>query len=518
MSEQPAPPKGRRPIRWWPALGILLVAAIVYAVLCFTPYNSHQSLNIHFAQLLFWTFASLLGWAILFSRMRWQVRCSILGLTVGVLVLMPAMFRIHGVSGNLVPILEPRWVHHEFQTPAAVAPVATIKAPPGAADFPQFLGPTRDGHLAGPNLATNWTAQPPAELWRVTVGPGWSGFAVAGAVAITQEQRGEDECVIAYDLQTGKVVWSHADKTRYFTTLAGEGPRATPTIAGQRVLTQGATGVLNCLNLADGRVLWSTNIFAANGGSAPTWGEAISPLVHDDLVMASGGGRKESSLVAYHLADGSFAWAGGVKNELGYSSPLAANLAGTNQILLFADFLMSCNPATGKVLWEFPWPGGQPHIAMPVIASSNEVVISSGYGIGSARVRIECNTNGHWTAKQVWRTNRMKAKFTDVILYRGYIYGLDDGIMECIDAATGALAWKEGRYGHGQILLVGDVLLVMAEDGEVILLDPQPDQLRELTRITALHEKTWNPPTLAGEYLLVRNDKEAACFRLPVRN
>ena len=112
----------------------------------------------------------------------------------------------------------------------------------------------------------------------------------------------------------------------------------------------------------------------------------------------------------------------------------------------------------------------------------------------------------------------MKAKFTDLILYRGYIYGLDDGIMECIDAATGALAWKDGRYGHGQTLLVGDLLLIMGESGEVILVDPQPDRLRELTRFTALTEKTWNPPALAGEYLVVRNDKEAACFRMPVRN
>jgi outer membrane protein assembly factor BamB len=197
---------------------------------------------------------------------------------------------------------------------------------------------------------------------------------------------------------------------------------------------------------------------------------------------------------------------------------VAATFAGTKQILLFADALIGFDASTGLELWRFPWPGGHPHVSTPILAGDSEVIISSGYGTGSARVKIERDATGQWSAKPVWRTNRMKAKFTDLILQRDSIYGLDDGIMECIDARTGALAWKDGRYGHGQSLLVADLLLVMAESGEVILLDPQPDKLRELTRFRALDGKTWNPPALAGQYLLVRNDKEAACFKMPLRN
>jgi len=510
----PSAPNNTRTVRWWPAKLILAGAVLAFVFLRFIPRHSQQEFNIHVAQIIFGTIVLLLFWVMLFSRMRWRVRFSVLGLTIGGFGLMGALFRIHGVSGNLVPILEPRWVHREIQTPAAVVrPVAALKAPSGSSDFPQFLGPNRNGHLAGPKLATNWIAQPPAQLWRVPVGAGWSGFSVAGAVAITQEQRGEDECVIAYDLQTGKVLWSHADKVRYFNTLAGEGPRATPTVAGQRVFVHGATGLLNCLNLADGRMLWSRT----NAGPNPTWGEATSPLVQNDLVIVSAGGAQGTSLVAYRVADGALAWSSAAQFG-GYSSPASATFAGTKQILVFAEALIGCDAVTGSMLWQFPWPGGHPHVATPVIASESEVVISSGYGTGSARLKIERDTNGQWSAKQVWRSNRMKAKFTDLILYRGYIYGLDDGIMECIDAATGALAWKDGRYGHGQTLLVGDLLLIMGESGEVILVDPQPDRLRELTRFTALTEKTWNPPALAGEYLLVRNDKEAACFRMPVSN
>jgi outer membrane protein assembly factor BamB len=517
MSEEPATPSSTRTVRWWPAGLVLALAVLAFASLRFIAHASQQEFNIHVASIIAGTIVLLLLWLMLFSRMRWRSRWAVLGLVIGAFGLLPAMFRIHGVSGNLVPILEPRWVHRELQRPAAIAPTATPRMLPQVSDFPQFLGPNRDGRLAGPKLATNWTEQPPAQLWRLPVGAAWSGFAVVGAVAVTQEQRGEEECVIAYDLETGKVLWSHADKKHYFNPLAGEGPRATPAITGQRVLTHGATGLLNCLDLADGHVLWSKDASKEDGGSIPDWGEATSPLVQNGLVIVSAGGSQKTSLVAYRVADGSLAWSSGT-HWAGYSSPVPATFAGTKQILLFADALIGSDATTGKKLWQFPWPGGHPHIASPVIASDSDVVISSGYGTGSARLKIGRDATGQWSAKQVWRTNRMKAKFTDLILHQGYIYGLDDGIMECIDAGTGALAWKDGRYGHGQTLLVGELLLVMAESGAVILVDPQPDQLRELTRFTALNAKTWNPPALAGEYLLVRNDREAACFRMPVRN
>jgi outer membrane protein assembly factor BamB len=518
MSEAPTHTGGaRRAVRWWPAGLILAAAAFAFAWLFSTTQPSQQDFTIGVAQIVFLTIALLLLWIMLFSRMLWRMRWAVFGLAVVGLVLPGTMFKFHGVNGNLVPIFEPRWVHREFQMPAAVAPVAAPKMASHASDFPQFFGPNRDGRLAGPKLATNWTAQPPAQLWRQPVGPAWSGFAVAGAAAITQEQRGEDECVIAYDLETGKVLWSHADKKHYSNPLAGEGPRATPTIAGQRVLTHGATGLLNCLNLVDGHVLWSRDASKENGNSVPDWGEATSPLVENDLVIINAGGANKTSLVAYRVADGSPAWSS-ENHSGGYSSPVPATLAGTRQILIFADALIGCDATTGNQLWQFHWPGGHPHIALPVVANDSDVLIASGYGTGCARVKIERDAAGQWSATQVWRCNRMKSKFADLILSHGCIYGLDDGIMECIDASTGTLAWKDGRYGHGQTLLVGDLLLVMAESGEVILLDPQPDRLRELTRFTALNEKTWNPPALAGEYLLVRNDKEAACFRLSVRN
>jgi outer membrane protein assembly factor BamB len=320
---------------------------------------------------------------------------------------------------------------------------------------------------------------------------------------------------VCYDLLTGTPRWAHANAARYFTTLAGEGPRATPTISHGRVLAQGATGILNCLELATGRVLWTKDIFKENDGQVPGWGQSGSPLVSEDRVIVNPGGRSGKSLVAYRLEDGSSLWAAGDHGE-SYSSPLLVTLGGVRQVVLFGNALVGHDLASGAPLWKFRWPGGHPHIAVPVVINDTDLVVSSGYGTGSGRVNVTHESDG-WKARQIWRSNRMKAKFTNLILHRGYLYALDDGIMACLEVETGAFKWKDGRYGHGQILLVADLLLVQAESGEVILVDPQPSQLHELTRFPALDSKTWNPPALAGEYLLVRNDKEAACFRVPTR-
>ena len=499
---------------------ILIGTVFAWILLPFFPHRSQQDLHLQFGKVIFISLGTLLLWLLGLSRMRWKLRLLLLAGAVASIAATVGLFRIRGVTGNLVPILEPRWVHRNLKTPVPSQPsTATsnqVVSIAGGGDFPQFLGPNRNGVLAGPNLGTNWSEVPPQLLWRQDVGAAWSGFAVSGSYAVTQEQRGEEELAVCYDLITGKARWAHGNQTRYFTTLAGEGPRATPTIAKDRVLVQGATGLLDCLDLATGRLIWSKDIFKEHQGSVPSWGHSSSPLVNEGLVIVNPGGRPGKGLAAYKVEDGTLAWSSGDRGE-SYSSPAIFTLNGVRQLVLFTDSLVGHDPITGESLWRFRWPGGHPHIAMPVMVSDSDLVISSGYGTGAGRVKIQRDSEKAWTATQVWRSNRMKAKFTNVIFHRGYLYALDDGIMACLDAETGAFKWKDGKYGHGQTLLVGEILLVQAESGEVVLVDPQPDQLREITRFTALHSKTWNPPALAGRYLIVRNDKEAACFQMPVR-
>jgi outer membrane protein assembly factor BamB len=390
--------------------------------------------------------------------------------------------------------------------------------------FPQFLGPHRDAivpaaMLPDGGLARDWQAQPPREVWRRAVGAGWSGFAISGATAVTQEQRGDREAVVAYELDTGRELWSDESPARYEAVIAGLGPRATPTIDAGRVFAQGATGLLTALDLASGRRLWQRDVLADHGAENLPWGTANSPLVHEGQVIVSAGGSGGTgtgghSLAAYDAATGDPLWSGG-DDPAGYSSPRMAELAGRRQIVIFnARSVTGHDPADGAVLWRFPWPGETPTVAMPVQLDDHSLLLSSGYGIGAKRIEI-VDDGGSLRAELVWESPRLKAKFANFLLYRGFVYGLDDGVLVCLDPATGERRWKRGRYGHGQLLLAGDLLLVTGEQGDLVLIDPNPDQLTELAVYPALTGKSWNPAALAGQYFLWRNDREAVLLELP---
>jgi len=210
------------------------------------------------------------------------------------------------------------------------------------------------------------------------------------------------------------------------------------------------------------------------------------------------------------------AWRGGDDNA-SYSSPYAAVIGGVSQVLIFNQHaIFGHDAATGRVLWQYPWDSKQPPVALPVFLAGDRVLVSSGYGVGSELLQITRDQTGKFEVNRLWKTTRLKAKFNNLVTRDGYVYGLDDGILACLDLATGELKWKDVRYGHGQFILLRDVLLIVAEKGEVVLLDPVPTERRELTKFQALAGKTWNPPALVGDLLVVRNDQEAACYRLPV--
>jgi len=519
-----SPPSASSPPRsprWWPAIVILIAAAVALLWVTFGYEHQRQDQNIARAIVILSALVLLLVWCLFLSRFRWKFRLACLGITAGSLGLIAALFRIHGVSGDLVPVLQFRWEYPVSAIPPAAQTTTVARVSATAAtltnQYPQFLGPNRDGTIRQLRLEPDWQAHPPTKLWSHLVGLGWSGFAVAGPLAITQEQRGDEECVIAYDLLSGSPVWSHADAAHFKSTLAGEGPRATPTIVGRRVFALGSTGILNCLDLDSGKLIWTKQVAQDNHAQLNEWGMSCSPLVYDGLVILSVGGHDQRSLVAYREETGAFAWGGGTDGA-GYSSPITATLAGVPQILIFNSYgVCSHQPANGTMLWKYHWPGGHPHVSTPIVLPQDRLLISSGYGIGSEVVKIEKQSAGNLTASRVWKSNRLKAKFTNLVFRDGYVYGLDDGIMVCLDAATGQLQWKEGRYGHGQEILIDDLLLVSAESGEIILLEPNPRAPHEVARFSGLEGKTWNPPALAGSYLVVRNDKQAACYQLPLR-
>ncbi|HEV8540927.1 MAG TPA: PQQ-binding-like beta-propeller repeat protein [Verrucomicrobiae bacterium] len=509
-------------IRWWPAVLIILFAASVLTMVWAWPETQRQQRYLRSAGVVLVSGFLLLIWLLLFSRTRWKIRlafCAIVILGIGG----PAvLLRIRGVNGDLLPILEPRWKAKESLPENQRQPAGGLVQPSpktALAGFPQFMGPARNGVLAGPELETNWSRYPPQILWRKPLGSGWSGFAVQDGLAVTLEQSGDNESVVCYDAITGATIWSHAYPARYATTIAGEGPRSTTTIQDHRVYSFGATGILKCIDLAAGNVIWTKDAVQESGARIPDWGFASSPLVTGGEVIVSVGGA-DGPLRAYAAQDGKLVWASG-RGGPDYSSPVFASFLGTPQIVDFSTVGVVGHAMDGKVLWEYPWPGGHPHISLPIVVSSNLFVASSGYGTGAELVRLDHDPRdpgGRWNGSRVWKSIGLKSKFGPLFHYGECVYGLDDGILTCLELKTGQRRWKDGRYGHGQGLLVHDLLLLTSEGGEVILIKPNPEKLMELGRFRVFSEKTWNPPALAGEYLLVRNDQEAACLQLRTRN
>jgi outer membrane protein assembly factor BamB len=452
----------------------------------------------------------LLVWITLFSRLPLKIRLLTWAVLLAAVALFFSAFRYRGVTGDVVPIFEPRWKGEIEVLPGEELSEFALYS------YPQFLGPHRNGTVPGVRLARDWETQPPRLIWRRPVGKGWSAFAVVGDTAVTQEQHGEEERIVCYDLKTAEVRWSFGYPASYSSPLAGDGPRATPTIVNGRVYAVGGTGLLHALDLEDGRLIWSRDVLEDNGASNPGWGKSCSPLVVDGLVVVSAGGPGGKSLVAYSEDTGEIVWRGG-DDHSSYASAVVTTLAGVRQIVILnAGSVVGHDPEDGRVLWSHPVPGGQPIVAQPLPLPGDRLLVSIGYGIGSRLFDIRPGPGDQLEAELVWETPRLKAKFSNLVFYDGFVYGLDDGILVCLDPETGKLRWKRGRYGHGQVLLVDDLLLVQTETGEILLVEPSPEELRVLTSFRIMDGKIWNSPTLAGPYLLVRTEREAALFELPL--
>jgi outer membrane protein assembly factor BamB len=364
-------------------------------------------------------------------------------------------------------------------------------------------------------LARDWQGAAPVALWRQPIGKGWSGFAVADGLAVTLEQRDGKERIVAYDLERGSVRWSHGGGAGFASVMAGDGPRATPAIDGGRVYAFGVNGILTALDLASGRLLFEKDVLGENGAQRPEYGVASSPLVVDGVVVVQAGGPGGRSLVAYDARTGERRWSGG-DDPAAYSSPRVATLGGVPQIVVFSqDSLAGHDVRTGAMLWRDPWPERAEKVSQPVVLGDDLVFVSVGYGVGGRLVKVSRSPGGTWNAGLVWQTRQLKAKFTQVVEHRGFLYGLDEGVLVCLDPKDGERRWKSGRYGHGQVLLVDDLLLVQAEDGEVVLVEPGPERPVELARFQAVEGRAWATPALVGDLLLVRGDVEAACYRLP---
>jgi outer membrane protein assembly factor BamB len=563
MSPPPPAPEGatqpvRRlfpPVRVWITLASLTAATALvrygWLELIAGQVIDQAVRNIITLILAFSGLVSLLIWFLRESGHSPMLKKGVSGGLAAAILLALATLRIERVSGDLVPEFAFRWqASRDTMLPSAAAAArATSQAgstwTATAGDFPRFLGPNGNASLPDVAIVSDWQTNPPRLVWRQPIGAGWSGFATFGKHAVTLEQRGDDEAITCYSLQTGELEWIVAVPTRHETVLGGVGPRSTPTIREGVVYATGATGWLHAIDGATGTVRWRKDVLADLGidravhAAAVAWGRAGSPLVTDSLVIVPAGGPRQGvaaaadgtaatdpataafvSLAAYDRSTGERVWLAGTE-QIAYASPQLFSVAGREFVLTVNEaHVAAYDTGTGEAVWQFPWPGhsnSDASCSQPHPLDGNRLFISKGYGVGAAVFAINHSDAG-WLIEPVWQqANLLKTKFTNVAIHAGHAYGLSDGILECVRLTDGKRAWKRGRYGQGQVLLVGETLLVQAESGEVVAVPATPERPTELGRLDAIEGQTWNNLCLAGNLLLVRNAEEAACYELLVK-
>ena len=514
-------------ICWWPPLLMMAVTIMVLTISCYSEVDQWDRPN----QLLFGLIALHLGfvsWVRGYSRMRPAAQIKTLICIITLEAFFALMLGRDSFNGSRWPLIAWRWntsanlLQRTFDPPDRHQVTVPMMESHSAWDILEFRGQNRSGIVTGVALERNWDLKPPKLLWQREIGVGWSSFSVCGDHCVTQEQREENEAIVCYHIHTGEQVWEHRYSAQLKNMQFGNGPRATPTIYEGRIYAQGATGILSCVEGRTGGLIWSRDIIKDDGGVLPLFGYAISPLVVDDLVITSPGG-KGCSLAAYHKLTGKPVWAAG--DELAsYASPQLANFSQHPQVLIFnAGGLYAHSLQDGALLWNVPWvsPPDLNNVCQPIPFLADEddphdrLFLSSDYGVGCALLEIHKNDAEHWSWTDRWRNQNLKSKYACAVVRNGYVFGFDMNLLACVELKSGKRQWKAGRYGYGQLLCVGDCLVIQAESGEVALVDASAEKFTELGKFTALDWKTWNVPVLSGNRLLVRNDRQAACYELP---
>jgi outer membrane protein assembly factor BamB len=485
-----------------------------------------------------------LGLVLVWMRSDWSIFRRASGTLLVLVVALVELFEVYGLRVEWNGAMSERHLRFEHRgrhyteleesrarqreeipvSTAAAAPVGEtvpVKAPAvnpaktvPASYWTDFRGPHRDGVYSQSEITTDWPSTGLPMVWKQPIGGGYASFTTGEGRAYTIEQRRAKEAVTAYDIDTGRELWAFSYPADFEEVLGGPGPRATPVYHDGFVYSLGANGDLYCLSAKTGKPQWSKNVLEDNGTSNQHWAMAGSPLIVDDKVIVTPGGTNGRSMVAYNRLTGEPVWRS-LNDRAGYTSPILATLAGKRQIVwLSAQRALAVAVEDGKQLWDFAYPASMDmNCAQPVVVDESNVMFSSSDAGGAVLLEISKNGDGY-AARPVWKTNRLKNKFNSSVLYQGYVYGFDESILACMNAKTGELKWKGGRYGYGQLLLAGGYLVITTEQGDVVLVRATPEGHQELARFSAIEGRTWNIPAIDHGLLLVRNATEMACFRI----
>lgn len=377
-----------------------------------------------------------------------------------------------------------------------------------AADWPNFLGPTRNSLSPETGLNKNWTAQPPRELWRVPMNDdGYAGPSVANGKLFIVDHQGDKDMVRALDLKTGKDLWTYTydDKSKPNHGFA----RATPTVEAGKVYTVSRFGIVHCLDEQTGKVIWRKDVVAEFKGILPRWEMAWSPMTDGDkLIVVPGGDGAAVATLNKHT--GATIWKGGGSDKPGYATPVVATLGGVKQYIVFTAFhLIGVEAATGKLLWQVPWrTDWDVNAATPLIVG-DKIFITSNYKHGCALVDVAANK-----PTVVWENTELQCHFNSPVLYNGHIYGISNW-MACLDPASGRALWKQSGFEKGGLIIADGVILALdGAKGDLVMVEASPRAYRELGRIKPLGGQSWTAPVLADGKLVIRNKKTLACLAL----
>ncbi len=396
---------------------------------------------------------------------------------------------------------------------ASAGPQPAAAAEP-ARGWPQFRGAARDGTVPEASLEP-WPEAGPKVLWRRPIGTGFSALSVAGERFYTMFAEDEVEHAAAFEAATGTEIW-RAPIGESFHDEFGNGPRSTPTVDGDTVFVLGSHGKLAALAAADGAKRWEVDLVERFGSRVPQRGFAFSPLVDGELVLIRAGGGEGKAFAALDRATGETRWTA-LDGGPTMASPIVATVAGARQYVFAGSETVTALSAAGEVLWTYDWERGT--IAMPIFIPPDKVFVSASYDVGA--VLLQLGPLGPGGAggdappvRELWRNRVMKNHFSSSVHREGHVYGFDGATLKCVSLSTGEQTWAKRGFGKGSLILVGDKLVVLADQGTIALLDASPDGYVERARFQALEGKSWTAPAYAGGRLYLRNLTEMMALEL----
>jgi outer membrane protein assembly factor BamB len=385
-----------------------------------------------------------------------------------------------------------------------------------AADWPQFLGPQRNGVSEESGLALTWPREGPPRVWRKEIGTGYSGPVVAGDWLILFHRLQDQEVVAALDAATGKERWSFRYTTAYHDDYGkGDGPRSTPLIAGDRVYTLGAEGHLHCLELKTGQKVWDRTLNTDYEVRKGFFGVATSPILEADHLIINVGG-KAAGIVALDKDTGKEVWRA-TDHEASYSSPVAATVGGTRYVFFFTrEGLAALDPRDGRVLQSKHWrsrSNTSVNAASPVVVD-DQVFLSASYGTGAVLLKVSKDS-----LAEIWKGEELSNHYDTSVYHDGYLYGVDGrqesrARLRCLDWKTGKVQWSKEEFGCASILSVDGSLILLTEDGDLVAAEATPAAYKERSRAAVLNGPCRAPLALANGYLYGRDGGQLVCWNL----